>query len=103
MPRGERFQKTPIYAVLNYTRNGAIDGTRTRDNSDHNRELYQLSYDRHKSSSKEGRANQQKMGVFVKFNARQLMRDPMLREQMKQTSAASGVDLDKIAPEKPVL
>jgi hypothetical protein len=28
--------------------NGAIDGARTRDNSDHNRALYQLSYDRHK-------------------------------------------------------
>ena len=27
--------------------NGAIDGTRTHDNSDHNRGLYQLSYSRH--------------------------------------------------------
>ena len=28
-------------------KNGAADGARTRDNSDHNRVLYQLSYSRH--------------------------------------------------------
>ena len=36
------------------TGNGAIDGTRTRDNSDHNRVLYQLSYSRHKPGIREG-------------------------------------------------
>lgn len=34
--------------------NGADDGTRTRDNSDHNRGLYQLSYDRHMEKPETG-------------------------------------------------
>ncbi len=33
-------------------RNGAVDGTRTRDHSDHNRGLYQLSYNRHNNKNK---------------------------------------------------
>ncbi len=42
----QRFERA-ITIWANMKKNGATDGTRTHDNSDHNRGLYQLSYGRH--------------------------------------------------------
>jgi hypothetical protein len=59
---------TYIISLFNllHSSDGAADGARTRDNSDHNRVLYQLSYGRHSYallSLAEGGENKKKLGA----------------------------------------